>query len=338
MRVIRYVIHELVKEARSTEAYTKVSTRLGEVDEFAKTLVEQIHDSFSHSTSLKNTDFADRNDSTFKINFERYYEANDDRSFYDFSLLSIRKLENDIQNENLAKGGFYLYADYEVNGNRFVTVVLLRKRDGLNVELIDGVFRPNTAENLNIDKLAMGFRFNSTIFDNEDDERYYIALIATQSDKVSNYFKDWVAVAEMFSDKANTNSFLSIVNQIPIPLDGNGNATMRRDEFRSEVHAFVKASRRNVNLKTLGLAFFGENGENEFISFASERDIQIDNEFKGNINILRRLVSIDAKVDGIELKVKFEKLNSNDVDINDNSIVIRNSELIAQVIRQRDES
>jgi nucleoid-associated protein len=336
MQIQRYVIHELKKEARSTEASTVVSDRLGEIDDFANILVEQIHTSFSQSSCLKNTDFADRNDSTFKRSFESYYETNDDDSFYQFSVESIRRLENDIQNENLAKGGFYLYADYLTNGTRFISVVLLRKRDGLNIEMQDGVFKPSTTQNLNIDKLAMGFRFNRKIFADENDDRHYIALIAVQSDKISNYFKDWVAVAEILSDRENTNGLVRLINLIPLPTNEDGELMMGRDEFKREVHNLISASNRKVNLKLLGTVFYGDESENEFIEYANNNDIQMDFEFKGNLQILKKLISIKAKAEGIELMVDFLKLNANDVDVRENMIIIRTPEIVSQVIQQRD--
>ncbi|MEQ8339135.1 MAG: nucleoid-associated protein [Cyclobacteriaceae bacterium] len=337
LTINRYVIHELVKKAKKSEASTIISKELGTKNEFSKALLEEVHQTYNDSTSLKNTVFLDRNDKVFKNQIENYIGSQKDINFYDFTKKSLQELENDIVSEPFAVGGFYLYADYSLNGNRYLLVVLLRKKDGLNLRLVNGTYVVDPSENLNIDKIAMGFRLNLNIYSNDGDDRNYIGLITNQKDKVSKYFQDWVVAAGVVSNDKNTNSLVTIIKNIPLPYDEKGNELMDRDTFKKEVYEFIDSHpKKTVNLRNLGSHFYGEERGSYLIDFAHEEGVIIDNEFKRSASSLKRLITIKAKVRGIELNVDYDKLNSNEVDVQTKMVIIRNPEIIDQINKQRD--
>ena len=75
LTINRYVIHELVKKAKKSEASTIISKELGTKNEFSKALLEEVHQTYNDSTSLKNTVFLDRNDKVFKNQIENEVES-----------------------------------------------------------------------------------------------------------------------------------------------------------------------------------------------------------------------------------------------------------------------
>ncbi|MGB5927184.1 MAG: nucleoid-associated protein [Cyclobacteriaceae bacterium] len=330
----RFVIHELVKEPRKTEASTIFSQSLGEIDDLSTKLVEEVHKTYNTSTTLKNTVFLDRNDRIFKNQIENYLNKNDNDSFYQFSEKSLKELENEIVKEAFASGGFYMYADYRLDSNRYIIVVLLRKRGGLNLKLVKGVYAVDPSENLNIDKIAMGFRLNYSIYSAVNDDRNYLALITNQQDKVSGYFKDWVVAGGVVSNETNTLNMIRIIKNIPLPLNENGEI-YDRNQFQREVYDVINSSpSKRANLKVIGAHFYGEDNENRIIDYASKNDIQIDNDFKRSASI-KNLITIKAAVKGIELRVDFDKLNQNEVDVKDNMVIIRDMGIIDQIIQQK---
>jgi len=343
MKVNRFVVHELIKEVRKkedpvVEPQLIPSEKLATVDISSTTLIEQIHKSFSGNTSLKHTHFEDRNDKVFKKTFEAYVASMSDELFYKFSDDSLKELKVEIQKEPFATGGYYIYADYEFDNKQFISVVLLRKRPGLNLIFKDGVFAVSTTENLNIDKIAMGFRLNYEIYKSSDSERNYIALITNQQDKLSGYFKEWVVAAGVISDEKNTNQLVKIINNIDLPKDEHGRDKYTRETFKKACFDFIdQHPDKQVNLKILSTYMFGEDNDTALNDYASSNQITIDNEFKRNAGALNRLITIKAKVDGIELNVDYTKLNDNEVDVQEdnNIIIIRSEELVRQIIERK---
>lgn len=336
LTINRYVIHELFKLQNKTEASTTFSQALGEVNDFAEILLNEVHQTYSDSTSLKNTTFVKRNDKVFKNEIEKYVESYSDDEFYEFSTKSLKELENEIISEPFAVGGFYLYADYSISNARYIIVVLLRKKAGLNLRLVNGTYVVDPSENLNIDKIGMGFRLNVSIYADADDNRNYIALITSQKDKISTYFKDWVVAAGVASDQKNSDGLVNIVKNIPLPKNENGQDEMDRNEFTKSVYNFIESSpTKMVNLMVLGEHFYGEDSANALIEYAEKNGIIIDNEFKRNASSIKRLITIKAHVKGVDLSVDYDRLNENEVDIHSDMIIIRIPEIIEQIKSQR---
>ncbi len=343
MKVNRFVVHELIKEVRKkddpvTEPELVLSEKLATVDTSSERLMEEIHKSFSSNTSLKHTHFEDRNDKVFKKSFEAYVAGMADDLFYKFSEDSLKELKVDIQKESFATGGYYIYADYEYDHKQFISVVLLRKRPGLNLIFKDGVFAVSTTENLNIDKIAMGFRLNYEIYKSAESERNYLALITNQQDKLSGYFKEWVVAAGVISDEKNTNQLVRILNNIDLPKDELGRDKYTRDTFKKVCFDFIdQHPDKQVNLKILSTYLFGEDNETALNDYASNNQLIIDNEFKRNAGSLNKLITIKAKVEGIELNVDYSRLNDNEVDVQEdnNIIIIRSEELVRQIIERK---
>ena len=71
------------------------------------------------------------------------------------------------------------------------------------------------------------------------------------------------------------------------------------------------------------------------MKYASAHDIILDPEFKRSINVFKRLVTIRASVPGIELNVDYNKLNQNEVDVQDDIIIIKSPELAKQIKSQK---
>jgi nucleoid-associated protein len=343
MKINRFVVHELIKEVRKkddpiTDVETLFSEKLADVDDSSTLLMEEIHKSFSSNTSLKHTHFQDRNDKVFKKTFENYVAAMQDDLFYKFSEDSLKELKVEIKKEPFATGGYYIFADYEYDHKQFVSVVLLRKRPGLNLVFKDHVFMVSTTENLNIDKIAMGFRLNYELYKSAGDERNYIALITNQQDKLSGYFKEWVVAAGVISDDKNTGALIDILNHIPLPKDESGNEKYTRETFKKACFDFVdQHPDKQVNLKNLSEYLFGEDNATAINDYAAGNQIIIDNEFKRNSAAWKKLITIKAKVEGIELNVDYTKLNDNEVDVQEenNMIIIRSEELVKQIIAQK---
>lgn len=332
VKIHRIIVHYLNKKERTTDANTDYSNELLSVDDFAKTLITELHNSISSNSSIKNAAFKGDETNSFTTSLTDYLDDATNDKFLHFSK-SLDLLKEKVEKESLAKGGYYLFSDYELDSNRYITVVLLRKKSGINILKEGNTYRLDGAENINIEKIAMAARLNYNIFNLTGDDRKYLAVITTQSDgEISEYFKEWILAAGMIKNTVNTDRLIKIVKTMPLPLDADGNELSRND-FQRRVYDLVKSKTgRRVNIYDLGEHFYGSESKTAFKDFADANGITLDPEFK-IASKWKNLISIRVSVPGISLNVDFDKINEDDVDIKADHIVIR-SKALAEKMQQ----
>lgn len=334
--ITNYTIHYIEKEAKkTTPAVIDYSNQLLDIDEFSVILVGEIHKSITDSPSLKNTRFKDNESNIFTNSFNDYLSSSNEEDFLTFSK-SLEDLKTRIEKEPFATGGYYLFADYKVVNKRFISVILLRKKSGINIVKVGNVFKVDSSENINIDKVAMAFRLNYEIFLENDPNRNYLAIISTQSDgDVSGYFRDWVSAGGLIKNDKNTANFVAIIKSIDIPKDDDGNDMFTRNQFQKAVYDSVNLRKdKTVNLKDLSKQFYGEGNEYKFMDYGLERELILDPEFRRDSKRWRGLTTIKANIPGIEIIVDYDKVNSEEFSIIGERVVISSKKLIDQINKQ----
>lgn len=332
LTIDRIIVHYLDKKEKTRGASIDYSSELLEVDDFAEQLITELHTSVSSNSSIKNAAFKDDETNSFTITLSEYLKDTNDDNFLLFSK-SLDLLKEKVDKEFLAKGGYYLFSDYVVNSNRYISVVLLRKKSGINILKEGNTYKLDSAENINIEKIAMAARLNCNIFNLTGDERKYLSIITTQSDgEISEYFKEWILAAGMIKNTVNTERLMKIIKTIDLPYDDEGNE-ITRSNFQRQVYDFVKSkSGSRVNIYDLGEHFYGSQAKTAIKDFADANQIILDPEFKAGTK-LKNLISIRASVPGIQLNVDFDKINENDVDIQSDHIIIRSKDLAKKINR-----
>jgi len=334
--ITNYTIHYIEKEAKTTiPAVIDFSNQLLTIDEFSLTLVSEIHKSITDSSSLKNTRFRDNETNIFTNSFNDYLSTSSEEDFFTFSK-SLEDLKTRIDKEPFATGGYYLFVDYKILNKRFISVVLLRKKSGINIVKVGNIFKVNSSENINIDKVAMAFRLNYEIYLENDPNRNYLAIISTQRDgAVSGYFRDWVSAGGLIKNDKNTANFVAIVKSIDIPKDDDGNYMFTRNQFQKAVFDSVNLRKdKIVNLKDLSKKLYGEENENKFMNYAIENKLILDPEFRRDSKRWRSLTTIKAHIPGIEIIVDYDKVNSDEFSTNGETVIIKSKKLVDQINKQ----
>lgn len=339
IKVNRYIIHFLNKEKNKLEAKIDFSSKVSSSDEFSTILVEGLHKSISESSTLKNTKFKENNSNDFSNSLNDYLSLDiaDDETFLSYSK-TLDKLKEKIENKSFPTGGYYLFVDYIINKERYISVVLLRKKEGLNVIKSGDIYVLNNTENISIDKIAMAFRLNVKLYQNDEkelDKKNYIALITTQQDgEVSGYFREWVNAGDLIKSIVNTDNFIKIIKAIDLPKDENGVDKYKSlIDFQKAIYEYSKPL-KTINVFELSKHFYGEDKINKIADFAKEKDYVLDNEFKKNTRKWRSLITIKASVEGIELNVNYNKINDDEVKVEDDYIIIYNKQLAAKIRSQ----
>ncbi|KZE76706.1 hypothetical protein AV926_14955 [Myroides marinus] len=337
LRIKNYIIHYLDKE-RAGEATLELSKSLLEIDEFSEKLLLELHKAITDSDSVKNTKFKEESSNVFSNRLNQYFEQEyEEEDFINFSN-SINELATTIEKVPFATGGYYVFADYFIDSKRYVTVAVLRKKTGLNIIKVDGKFKLLDSENLSIDKIGMAFRLNFNLYVNEKSEEEkdnYIVLITTQKyGDVSGYFREWVNAGDLIRSSQNTKSLLEIIETIPLPQDEYERDRYDRYTFQKHVYDYSK-SRTLINVYDLSSHFYGEENRNFVMDYAREHDLVIDPEFKKQTRIWRKLITVKASIEGVELSVNYDKLNDDEVKVEDDKIVIYSKKLASKIRSQK---
>ena len=336
MQVNRIIIHELVKEAHSTDVDYKSSSNLIEVNEGINKLVEHVHIAFDQSiTKYSKFDKANTENAVYK-NINRYLNIhNNDDQFIHFSKASLSDLAVLIKREPFATGGFYLFVDYTENGYSYIAIIIVRNKDAFNIQWNGNDFNVDETENINIEKLAMGFRINCGLYSDESNGRNYLALISHQGDDLSRYFTIWVNAAHVIDSRTNTRQLIGVIKEIGAP-----EGYYEPDDFERDIYDWIdavrKANKNVVDIDALSEAFFGNR---MFIrDYAQEKlGKEIDPTFNVNSNELKKLIRYKASTKGLSVSIDIEKFRDGTVTMENGIVTIEDIKIFNELTNQRKE-
>lgn len=105
-----------------------------------------------------------------------------------------------------AKTGYLLLNHYEHQGSSFLSVVLLRMRQGISLAE-DLSF--TEVDELNLDTLHMAARINLTAWRRADGDRYIAFKIGTKAREVTQYFQDFIGCQEYTVARIDTRNLVA---------------------------------------------------------------------------------------------------------------------------------
>jgi len=336
MQVKRIIIHELIKVAHSSEVEYKSSSNLIALNEGINKLVEHVHTAFDQSiTKYSKFDISKTTNAVYS-NIDKYLkeEENDDQ-FIRFSKASLGELAILIEREPFATGGYYLFIDYLDNGHNYIAIIIVRNKDAFNIRWNGRDFNVDETENVNIEKLAMGFKINCGLYLDNHDTRNYLSLISHQGDDLSRYFTIWVNAAYVIDSRTNTRQLIGVLKEIGAP-EGYENP----DDFQRDIYDWIdgvrKANKNVVNIDTLSEVFYGNR---MFIrDYAQQRlNKEIDPTFNVNGNELKKLIRFKATSKGLSVSIDIERFVNGDVKLQDGLLIINDRKVYNELVNQRQE-
>jgi len=325
------VIHELVKEQTKLEAKVYPSNELLNIDDQAISLLEILNGRYSSSReNIRHGKFSDDENKHFPKEFRNYINNASEASFLQMTKLTLENLRDLVEVIAPAKGGYFVFAKYELHSQNFFAVFLIRNTEGKLIERnsLTNRYKINTTEHLDLEKVAMGCRLN--IDDYLKAEGRYLSFTRKNQD-FSEYFTNWIAAEELVDDGIYTEALIKIANRIELPLDENGKS-IDRAEFKKKIYDVVQTlPSSNLKLATLDQIFY--DGEEKFSSFAQENNIVIDTEFKPIKRLMKKFVHIAVNEENIKLEFGYNDLNSK-IKVVGNIVTIESKKL-ADSIKKR---
>lgn len=321
MALSKLIVHELKKESGTTIVNLVTSKQLIPIDNQSESLVTALLKSYSGDKILY-ADFDRSPGKYFPTRFDAYKQSpRTDHDFLNFTIDSLGNLVTFIQPKTLARGGYLVFTEYVNNGTNFVAIFLIRDTEGKLLKRVDNSFEIKTIEYLDTNHLAMACKINEGKIDNN--ESNYLSFTRLRQQDVSDYFINWISVAQLESSTEYTKTLYNIINNLPLPIKEETNQPFTIDEVRHMVYQIARSNaQNNINIQTLSEQLYGTT--TVISDYANENEISIDTEFRYDKNALRKFIQLSVNRDGISLKfsrgdsgtkVRFSEENPNQIII-----------------------
>ncbi|GAB3937526.1 nucleoid-associated protein [Mucilaginibacter myungsuensis] len=333
MQVNRLIIHELEKAANSVDLEYKSSDTLTTVDDGLTNLVTELHIAFEKSLTKYSKFDKSKTTNAVYSNINQYLDNSDDSTFIHFSKASLNELADSIKREPFATGGYYVFIDYQVNSYKFISIIIVRNKEAFNIKWTVNGFSIGATENINIDKIAMGFRLNCNLYTAVDEERNYLGLVSNQGDKLSKYFVKWVNADKVTNNQINTKFLVTAIKDIGPPDD-----TIDKDDFERSVFEWInfytKQNDKKIDIDKLSDYLYED--PLKIRNHASEKlKKEIDPTFKPNNQELNRLIKLRATTKGITVVIDTDKFDDDEVQITQGMLIIKNRQIVSSIQEQR---
>ena len=314
MTINSIVIHEVIKEANTTDAEVYLSEELLDItNPHITKIVATLEDSFRKKT-LKRA----------KFSAEGFQEEVDDFTNYDLIEISkalTTKLKNNIQGISPSKGGYLIFTEFENNHN-FLGVFLVRNTDGTKLTQQGNSWDLNSTQYLNVEHFAMGAQINLTVLTSQVEDRY-ISLVRGNTE-ISSYFEHWIGIDDSKQENKDAEALYEISNLIDLPTD------VSRDELKKKIHEFARSRpSKTINLRELSQFLYED--ENKIPEYCVNNNIDIDGEFKLTGKNLSKFYKVSVKADNIELSAPRSSFNLDMIEINGDRVIINSRALVEQL-------
>lgn len=299
MIISKIIVHELRKEQGRAATSLITSKELIPVDDESTELVNALLKSYQGDKILY-AEFDNEDKKYFPKRFESYrLSQKKNQEFIDFSVDAVSNLETIIKAKTLAKGGYLVFAEYQLNDTEFISIFLIRDTEGKLLQRVETSFEVKRIEYLDTNHLAMACRVNESKL--KSGESNYLSFIKQRQQEVSEYFTDWISAKQLESSTEYTRSLYHIINDIPAPINPETKKSYSIDEVRNMVYETARSNaQQSINLQSLGEQIYGD--ASVISKYTEEKQISIDTEFRYNKNALKKFVQISVNRDGINLK------------------------------------
>lgn len=219
MPIQHIIIHE-VSKAPSEAATITLRPQENPINEHAERVSSQLVALFKavNIGGFHRPESPDLPGSRFEQLLEGTFDGTDFVDFVAFSHAASEILADALNSPQAqqAKGGYLLLNHYTHQDKHFLSVVLLRMRQGISLSA-DLSF--TGVDELNLDTLHMAARINLTDWRTGAIERYIAFKIGRQARDVTDYFSNFIGCTEHTAAKLDTKSLVAATREFCVRRD-----------------------------------------------------------------------------------------------------------------------
>ncbi len=332
--VDKIVIHELEKAAESGEVQLFLSDQLLKVNQQSENLIKTLNETFVSKSDLLNGSLCTPEDALFPGHLQVLVESDySNDGFLEFSKNTMRNLQESLQDVIGAKGGYLVFAEYEHFENKILGIFLVRDKEGVlfRKDEESHTFQLDSIRHLDTDRLAMACRISLDKFQQNSGRFVELIKHAKSQKEISEYFIKWIGLDQPQSSKSITQTFMNVIDQLPLPIDQDTGQPMEEEQFHNQVMAYaVQSPEKKVALDKFDTHFYG--AEPMVQNYLKDNHIELDQEFRVDKGTMKKHYTYRASAEGISVSFSKNDYVTGRVSIKGENLVIDCPQLIDKIM------
>jgi len=326
MSIENIIVHEVRKEEDQSVATIYPRNEENIVDEHAQTLSTQLSGLFRKTGLLTGRFETPENPDDPKPHFvtllESHFDEGNFENFVTFSDAAAREFKRKLDETGASKGGYLWFNHYTYNEENFLSIVLLRKKNGL---ALSNDLTLDQIEQLDLDKLHMAARINLTAWLSGTSTRFISFRIGRGAKDVTEYFAKFVGCEEYTRARADTQNLVQVTKKYCAVNNFSDDKTEDVKQFVFErCNTWLDESEPVLleRISELLDSSFTPQEEGRFLEIAQDDPFFLSNEVPIEKSALRGLTRYTGKTKKLSLSFDSDLINIS-VFYNENDEEIR---------------
>ena len=329
----RLIAHQISKQQHRTEVETSLRDQLLPANELSLGLINQLRTAIGTKNPVAGrfTRHADTQPA-FEQRLRRYLSGITDEAFIAFTRDATALLAREMADEQLATGGYVVFAEYEQADESYIVVVLLSTRAQPS---FDDQLNLVASVTLDIEHLRHAGRIRQQGVDGNEDG--VVHVLSRRGENVSDYFRLFLGCEDLTDSAAQGNLLFTAIRG----LGSSGTVDTDAQELMRRTYSYWQDCRGKGAPMTLsGLAnVLNPSAPAPVLDYLAHEDRRLSGEFPAPApSVMKRFVTFAFSKGG--LRIEFDR-NSwlGKISVRGRSLTIREApqELINQITEEKDE-
>lgn len=317
MGILNIIVHEVREKAKGFDGKPVVELKCRDeenvIDQHAEQLSSQLSSLF-RKTGLNTGGFTGQEVDTdsephFVVLLRRFFNGGVFTDFVKFSSAAAKHFKKELEASSSSKGGYLLFNHYDYAGENFLSVVLLRKKNGL---ALSTDLTLAEIEEIDLDKLHMAARVNLSAWCNGTSKKYIAFRVGKAAKDVTDYFSDFIGCEEYTRARVDTRN---LVEATKVFCTQNGLSDEKSEDVKSFVYEQCISWLENgvgVHLDELSSlldARYSLENKGVFLEIAQNEPFSLSNELPIEKSALRGLTRYSGRGQKISISFDSDLLN-----------------------------
>lgn len=292
LQIEQIVLHQLIRKSE-TEIDVELRDSLLENHQVVSDLIADINRVYNNKTKAYGLF---HENSLFETSVKELKCGNQD--FLNFSQHSVKQLRNELAKYPFVEGGTVIFCQYRYLAVEYLMIAVLSSCHSM---LVNEQLEINQTQYLDVDHADIIARMDITEWQTDPNSKRYLTFLKGRvGRKVADFFMDYLGASEGLNTKQQNKALVKAVDDYcqVIELD-----KQEKKAVREQVYGYCKGQlEAGEEIKLTNLAKELPSGnEQDFNSFISENDYDLDEEFPVDRSTLRQLKKFSGSGGGLTI-------------------------------------
>lgn len=292
LQIEQIVLHQLIRKSE-TEIDVELRDSLLENHQVVSDLIADINRVYNNKTKAYGLF---HENSLFETSVKELKRGNQD--FLNFSQHSVKQLRNELAKYPFVEGGTVIFCQYRYLAVEYLMIAVLSSCHSM---LVNEQLEINQTQYLDVDHADIIARMDITEWQTDPNSKRYLTFLKGRvGRKVADFFMDYLGASEGLNTKQQNKALVKAVDDYcqVIELD-----KQEKKAVREQVYGYCKGQlEAGEEIKLTNLAKELPSGnEQDFNSFITENDYDLDEEFPVDRSTLRQLKKFSGSGGGLTI-------------------------------------